>query len=96
MHLKSFSEYKMKNKKVNENVTNGEKNTEKYENIIKNYEKLSDNELLNEFLRITYQKKREGKLTENELKTLSDNLIPYLDDKQKEQLKKVLEIVKNV
>lgn len=91
----NFSDY------INSTNIDDEKNiknnkNEKLEDLIENYSKLSDNDLMKEFLKLTIERKKQGSLSDGELETLKSTILPYLDEKQKNTLENLLEMIKNV
>ena len=69
---------------------------ENLEKLIDKYSSLDDDILMKEFLKMTIERKKQGNLSESELEILKSTILPYLNDKQKESLEKILEIVRNV
>lgn len=69
---------------------------ENLEKLIDKYSSLDDDVLMKEFLKMTIERKKQGNLNDEELELLKSTIIPYLNNKQKESLQKILEIVKNV
>ena len=64
--------------------------------MINEYSKLSRNELMNEFIKLTIDKKKRGELSDSELTSIKKTIIPYLNDEQKIMLEKLLSMVENV
>lgn len=95
--MSKFSDYKeppQKNYDEHKNETRvSEKN---YEELIHKYSKLSNEELMREFLNLTAKEKGEGKLKESELISIKNTLSPYLDDTQKNNLDSLLNMVRDV
>lgn len=69
---------------------------ENLEKLIDKYSSLDDDILMKEFLKMTIERKKQGNLSESELEILKSTILPYLNEKQKESLEKILEIVRNV
>ena len=69
---------------------------ENLEKLIDKYSSLDDDILMKEFLKMTIERKKQGNLSESELEILKSTILPYLNDKQKESLERILEIVRNV
>ncbi len=97
----NFSDY-INSTNINK-TTSGESRKEikecSYENLeklIDKYSSLDDDILMKEFLKMTIERKKQGNLSESELEILKSTILPYLNDKQKESLEKILEIVRNV
>lgn len=97
----NFSDY-VNSTNINKTTSSDDKKGTKeysYENLeklIDKYSSLDDDVLMKEFLKMTIERKRQGNLSEGELEMLKSTILPYLNDKQKESLEKILEIVKNV
>lgn len=93
----NFSDYIKRtdiNNSDNINVDNDKK--EDLEKLIEKYSSLSDNDLMKEFLKMTIERKKQGKLNEEELTILKSTILPYLDESQKNTLENLLEMIKNV
>lgn len=95
--MTKFSEYinheDLNNDKIN-NATNQSK--EKMEDLIDKYSKYSENDLMNEFLKLTYEKKKKGELNETEINSLKQTIMPFLNDEQKNNLDRLMNMVGNV
>ena len=77
--------------------TNEQKLSEQdLEKLIDKYSELDNDTLMKEFLKITLEKKKQGKLSDSELSVLKNSILPYLNESQKQSLNSILEIVKNV
>ena len=97
----NFNEYINTNNEEECVRTNTEKNTsrptnDKLEEMISEYQKLSDNELMNEFMRLTLEKKRKGELDSRELNNVKNTILPFLNNEQKTHLEKIINMVENV
>lgn len=75
---------------------NNEQKENKYEERIREYSKLSSNELMQEFLKLTMNQKSKGGLKDAELDGIKNTLYPYLNDEQKSSLNSIINMVKNV
>ena len=89
--MANFSDYNW-NKENNEQKLS-EQDLEK---LIDKYSGLDNDTLMKEFLKITLEKKKQGKLSDSELSVLKNSILPYLNESQKQSLNSILEIVKNV
>lgn len=89
--MANFSDYNW-NKENNEQKLS-EQDLEK---LIDKYSELDNDTLMKEFLKITLEKKKQGKLSDSELNVLKNSILPYLNESQKQSLNSILEIVKNV
>ena len=89
--MANFSDYNW-NKENNEQKLS-EQDLEK---LIDKYSELDNDTLMKEFLKITLEKKKQGKLSYSELSVLKNSILPYLNESQKQSLNSILEIVKNV
>ena len=89
--MANFSDYNW-NKENNEQKLS-EQDLEK---LIDKYSELDNVTLMKEFLKITLEKKKQGKLSDSELSVLKNSILPYLNESQKQSLNSILEIVKNV
>ena len=89
--MANFSDYNW-NKENNEQKLS-EQDLEK---LIDKYSELDNDTLMKEFLKITLEKKKQGKLSDSELSVLKNSILPYLNEAQKQSLNGILEIVKNV
>ena len=72
------------------------KDKEKLEEKINEYSALSSDELMNEFIKLTIEKKKKGELKKEELDSIKDTIEPYLSIEQKIMLNKLMNMVDNV
>lgn len=95
--MSSFNDF-IKDNKDSESVkdTYTEDRNKKLEDKINEYQKLSSNELMQEFIKLTIEKKRNGELTKNELENIKQAIIPYLSEEQRQSLQNLLDMVDNV
>ena len=89
--MANFSDYNW-NKENNEQKLS----EREWEKLIDKYSELDNDTLMKEFLKITLEKKKQGKLSDSELSVLKNSILPYLNESQKQSLNSILEIVKNV
>ncbi len=95
--MSKFSDYKEPSQKnYDEHKTETRASEKNYEELIHKYSKLSNEELMREFLNLTAKEKGEGKLKESELEGIKNTLSPYLDDTQKNNLDSLLNMVRDV
>lgn len=78
-------------KSNNSNMSN-----EKLEDMINKYSEYSNDKLLEEFMKLTIEKKKKGELTESELNNIKNTILPFLNDEQKKNLDNIIKMVKNV
>jgi len=97
--MSNFSEY-IKSTSSCENIhkTNIDNNLNKndLEELLSKYSSYNQNELLNEFIKLTYEKKQKGELDAKEINNLKQTIVPFLNNEQKENLDKILSMVENV
>lgn len=65
-------------------------------NKINKYSSYSQDDLMNEFLKLTIEKKKQGKLDNDELSSLKKTIEPMLNNEQKKTMNNLFEMVKNV
>lgn len=75
-------------------TNNSNKDFSEYEDTINKYKNLSQNELYTELFNQANQLKSQGKLDENTLNTISNTLLPMLNDEQKQLLNGIIEKLK--
>lgn len=102
-YLNKHSNEHSNNKKEQEEKGNEYNNTSKNRyseedlyNMIEKYSTYSSNELMREFLKLTLEKKKNGELDNKAIVTLKETLTPMLNEEQKDNLNKILEMVENV
>ena len=78
------------------NSNSTEEKTKNLENLINKYSNYSNDDLMREFLKLTMDKKKKGELNREELENIKNTILPYLDEKQKQNLKQILDLVDNV
>lgn len=94
----NFSDY-IKNNNENKNIkqnTNKKLDEQDLEKLIDKYSDMNSDALLQEFMRMTIEKKRRGELTNSELENIKNTMLPYLNENQKNSLAKMMEMIKNV
>ena len=64
-----------------------------FEQLINNYSSYSEEELIQEFLRLTNEGKKNGTLNAENLRRLSETVKPMLNDKQKKMLEMYLNYI---
>lgn len=100
--MANFSDYIKSNdsKNVNDNKVNKQSENvdskENLEKLIDKYSKLNPNDLFGEFIKLTYEKKKKGELKKSEIENIKTTIMPYLNQEQKENLMKILDMVENV
>lgn len=92
----SFSDY-VNNEQNKKSVDRKETpSNDDLEKKINEYGKLSSEELMSEFVRLTIEKKKNGELTNSELNNIKNTILPFLNNDQKLMLEKVLNMVDHV
>lgn len=89
------------NNQINDMINNNpssEKNLSQddLEKLINKYSSYNQNDLIGEFMRLTYEKKRNGELSASDIDNIKRTIIPFLNDEQKNNLEKLLSMVENV
>ena len=69
---------------------------EKMEDLIEKYSSYSQADLLSEFMKLTNEKKKKGELNESELNSLKQTISPFLNNEQKNNLDKIMNVINNV
>ena len=95
--MSKFSEFLNKNGD-SENVCKKEEvvNREKLEDLIDKYSTYSQTDLISEFMKLTNEKKKKGELNESEMNSLKQTISPFLNDEQKNNLDKIMNVINNV
>lgn len=96
--MSNFSEY-IKNtsyKIDNDKKENKDISHKKLEDMINKYSGLGQEQLMNEFLKLTMEKKKKGELNTSELESIKSILKPMLNSEQNQSLNSIIEMVKNV
>lgn len=70
---------------------NTDQTTQDYEQTINKYKDLSQQELMTELLRQTQTMKSQGKWDEQNMQKMTDTLMPYLNDEQKNMLHNIMD-----
>ena len=71
-------------------------NKEEMEDLINKYSKYSEDDLMMEFMKMTYDKKKKGDLGSEELMNIKNTIEPFLNSEQKTKLEKIINMVDNV
>lgn len=69
---------------------------EHLEDLINKYQNLSSSDLMSEFMKLTYEKKKKGELNKGELDSIKKSIRPYLNEEQNAHLEKIMNMVDNV
>lgn len=95
-----FSDYiesdipnQVNDEKIKTNSYNTYDNTESTEKLIDKYSKYSTDELMNEFIKLTEEKKRNGTLN-SDIERYNSILDPYLTEEQKSKMNDLFNKVK--
>lgn len=95
--MSKFSDYineeKNNNSKINKNQ---EEKNDYLKSKIEEYSNYSQDKLINDFVKLTIEKKKRGELTDNELNSLKNTISPMLNNVQKDNLEKLLQMVRDV
>ena len=95
--MSKFSDYineeKNNNSKINKNQ---EEKNDYLKSKIEEYSNYSQDKLINDFVKLTIEKKKRGELTDNELNSLRNTISPMLNNAQKDNLEKLLQMVRDV
>lgn len=73
-----------------------DKNKSDYQDMIDKYSKLSSDELMQEFIKMTAKEKSAGRLNEKEMTQIKETLSPYLNREQTKNLNTIIDMVKDV
>jgi len=98
--MSNFSDF-IKNKSTESGCKKEENLNKKYseqnlQDMISKYSNYSEDRLLGEFIKLTLEKKKKGELTDLELNNIKSTILPFLNQEQKENLNKILDMVRNV
>lgn len=95
--MSNFSEFIKNNNNVKESKQENHKySNDELQDMINKYSTLSEDKLINEFIKLTIEKKRKGELSDSQLEQLKKTIVPMLDEKQVESLNNLIQLVKNV
>jgi len=82
--------------KVKVETATSDNRNKKLEETINQYQKLTSDELMQEFIKLTIEKKNNGELSQDELSNIKNTILPFLNEEQKQSLEKILKVVENV
>lgn len=96
--MSNFSDYIKNNDTIKSGKTESLHNytNDDLQSMIDKYSCLSDDKLINEFMRLTIEKKQRGELSDAQLNDLKVTIMPMLNDQQKDALNRLIQLVKNV
>lgn len=94
--MSKFSEYINENNNEINQRNDENINKEKMEDLIDKYSSYNANELMNEFLKLTNEKKKKGELNQSEINSIKQTISPFLNDEQKNNLDQIMNMVNNV
>lgn len=90
-----FSNYKKGlDKKNKEEPAHKDIDTNKIEELMNSFSSYSQEELLEEFFKLSEEKKKQGNLDNNELNKIKNTLMPHLSQEQQQNLDKIINLVK--
>ena len=89
--MSKFSDY-INDSDMRETAT--DKTKSDYQDMIDKYSKLSSNELMQEFIKLTAKEKSAGHLSDKKLNGIKDTLKPYLNSEQVSSLDSIINMVK--
>ena len=89
--MSKFSDY-INDSDMRETAT--DKTKSDYQYMIDKYSKLSSNELMQEFIKLTAKEKSAGHLSDKKLNGIKDTLKPYLNSEQVSSLDNIINMVK--
>ncbi|MBE5735928.1 MAG: hypothetical protein E7356_01020 [Clostridiales bacterium] len=72
------------------------KTNQEMEKMIDQYSALSENELMQEFIKKTVEQKRNGRLNSEELNNIKSKISPMLNDEQNKKLNELIMMVNGV
>ncbi len=91
-----FSEFKPESSVEVEKIKKENKTqVESVESKLKEYENLSQAELMQEFIKESKKQKENGELTDEKIENIKQTLIPLLNNEQQKNLDYLLGIIKN-
>lgn len=70
---KSYSKEEIKNETTRESI----------EDMYEKYSKLDSNSLMDEFIKVSLERKRKGELSDSYFENIKNTLFPYLSEEQK-------------
>mgnify|MGYP001008414911 CR=1 FL=1 len=95
-----FSDYKKNNLNNTEKKTTEEQihknniDSDKIEKMMNSYSSYSQEELLDEFFKLSEKKKKDGTLNDNEISNIKNTLSPYLSAEQQKNLDKIINLIR--
>lgn len=93
--MSNFNDYISSNKSNKKDIRKDvDKKT--LEEKIEQYQKLSGSDLMNEFIKLTLEKKKNGELGKSEIESIRQTIYPYLSNEQKMALNNLLNMVEDV
>ena len=97
--MQKFSDFVKNDNISNEDINNSSENIKTKEDMqskIDKYSSYSSDRLLNEFMKLTLEKKKRGELSDSELEKLKNTILPMLNTEQIQSLENLIQMVKNV
>jgi hypothetical protein len=91
--MSNFSDFINKNI-GNDNTGSAAYSKEDLQSKIDKYSNYSEDKLLNEFVKLTMEKKKRGELLDVELENLKNTISPMLNIEQKKSLERLIQLVK--
>lgn len=76
-----------------EEIENVKANSHEFDDLINKYKGKSKEELFNELIKVANNEKSKGKLSRTQLDNIFHTLSPYLSESEKQNLKKLINII---
>lgn len=95
-----FSDYRKNNfdninkKEIEEQLHKSNIDKEQVEKMMNSYSSYSQEELLEEFFKLSEQKKKDGSLSDSDINNIKNTLTPYLSEEQQQNLNKIINLVR--
>jgi len=93
--MSNFSDF-MKESNQRNSESDKVKTNQEMEKMIDQYSALSENELMQEFIKKTVEQKRNGRLNSEELNNIKSKISPMLNDEQNKKLNELIMMVNGV
>ena len=93
--MSNFSDF-MKESNQRNSESDKVKTNQEMEKMIDQYSALSENELMQEFIKKTIEQKRNGRLNSEELNNIKSKISPMLNDEQNKKLNELIMMVNGV
>lgn len=89
----NFEDFCKNEENIKKAKTMENKMGDNYEDLVNKYKNKTNDELYSELIKVASEQKAKGNLSKSQLDNIYNTLSPMMNDKEKENLKKLIDII---